>query len=172
MALRPRSSGVGAAELNSSHQQTSATDVAQHNRRPVKARLRQRKTAPYFSPQFFNFLRTSRRTIIGSGSLGISPGMRVNCLSRASGSSRMSLPGSERLAPTLSLIRSPSAVPCSESTVIFGSRRTRARTRRMLPCSSGTRREGRRFTRQDCTCTYHQDRASWVQASGVQTPLR
>src|SRR5881296_4566845 len=61
MALRPRSSGVGAAELNSSHRQTSATDVAQHNRRPVKARLRQRKTAPYFSPQFFNFLKDLKK---------------------------------------------------------------------------------------------------------------
>src|SRR6058998_1241936 len=61
MALRPRSSGVGAAELNSSHRQTSATDVAQHNRRPVKARLRQRRTAPYFSPPFFTFLKDLKK---------------------------------------------------------------------------------------------------------------
>jgi len=61
MALRLLSSGVGAAELNSSHQQTSATDVAQHNRGQVKTRLGQSKTAPYFSPQFFTFLKDLKK---------------------------------------------------------------------------------------------------------------
>src|SRR5213594_2888086 len=61
MALRLRSSGVGAVELNSSHQQTSATDVAQHNRAQVKARLRQSRTAPYFSSQFFTFLKDLKK---------------------------------------------------------------------------------------------------------------
>ena len=61
MALRLRSSGVGAVELNSSRQQTSVTDVAQLNRGQVKARLRQRGTAPYFSPQFFTFLKDLKK---------------------------------------------------------------------------------------------------------------